>query len=157
MAKFKCEYENGHVLVSLKNWKLTVEADDAHQAYVKFIKELGIYNQRVYVWGRLKGRYFEDHVISEKKQLEKQQKAQGDQRNKLAKDSCVFLERRNEGGYFLLETDDMYWFANHYVNKDQDRRDPLLSPMYLDNIDKNLEPIYIQTPKLKCKTNTKEI
>ena len=37
---------------------------------------------------------------------------------------------------FLLETDDMYWFANHYVNKDQDRRDPLLSPMYLDNIDK---------------------
>jgi len=34
---------------------------------------------------------------------------------------------------FLLETDDMYWFANHYVKEDQDRKDPLLSPMYLDN------------------------
>ena len=35
---------------------------------------------------------------------------------------------------FLLETDDMYWFANHYVNQDQDRKDPLLSPMYSKNL-----------------------
>ena len=37
---------------------------------------------------------------------------------------------------FLLETDDMHWFANHYVDQNQDRKDPLLSPMYLDNLDK---------------------
>ena len=30
----------------------------------------------------------------------------------------------------------MYWFANHYVKEDQNRKDPLLSPMYLDNTDK---------------------
>mgnify|MGYP001238105200 CR=1 FL=1 len=36
---------------------------------------------------------------------------------------------------FLLETDDMYWFANHYVSEDQNRKDPLLSPMYLENTD----------------------
>ena len=37
---------------------------------------------------------------------------------------------------FLLETNDMYWFANHYIDENQDRTDPLLSPMYLENIEK---------------------
>jgi len=36
---------------------------------------------------------------------------------------------------FLLETDDMHWFANHYVHEDTNRKDPLLSPFYSDNLD----------------------
>ena len=28
----------------------------------------------------------------------------------------------------------MYWFANHYVYKDTDRMDPILSPLYSDNL-----------------------
>ena len=36
---------------------------------------------------------------------------------------------------FLLETEDMHWFANHYVHEDTDRKDSLLSPFYSDNID----------------------
>ena len=35
---------------------------------------------------------------------------------------------------FLLERDDMHWFANHYVYKDTDRMDPRLSPLYSDNL-----------------------
>ena len=35
---------------------------------------------------------------------------------------------------FLLETDDMHWFANHYVHEDTNRKDPLLSPFYSDNL-----------------------
>ena len=35
---------------------------------------------------------------------------------------------------FLLETDDMHWFANHYVHENTDRKDPLLSPFYSDNL-----------------------
>mgnify|MGYP001447966324 CR=1 FL=1 len=36
---------------------------------------------------------------------------------------------------FLLETDDMYWFADHYVGKDIDDTDPKISPIYSDNLD----------------------
>ena len=36
---------------------------------------------------------------------------------------------------FLLETDDMHWFANHYVHEDTNRKDPLLSPFYSDSLD----------------------
>ena len=37
---------------------------------------------------------------------------------------------------FLLEVDDMFWFANHYISASDDRTDPLLSPLYYDNFDK---------------------
>ena len=37
---------------------------------------------------------------------------------------------------FLLETDDMYWFANHYINEDRDDTDPSISPFYSDNLNK---------------------
>ena len=38
---------------------------------------------------------------------------------------------------FLLETNDMHWFANHYVHegdKGANRKDPMLSPFYSDNL-----------------------
>ena len=35
---------------------------------------------------------------------------------------------------FLLEAEDMHWFANHYVHEDTDRKDSLLSPFYSDNL-----------------------
>jgi len=62
MLKFKCEYEDGDVLLSAKIWKLTVEADDHRQAYEKFIKEVGIFKYRVYVGKGFKGKYFSDHI-----------------------------------------------------------------------------------------------
>ena len=40
----------------------------------------------------------------------------------------------NEG--FLLETNDMHWFASHYVDNNIDQTNPKISPIYSDNLDK---------------------
>ena len=81
MPKFKCEYEDGYVLLSTKVWKLNVVADDHRQAYEKFIEEVGVFKYRVYVGKGFKGEYFSDHIeevkIIEKQKLElsKQERA----------------------------------------------------------------------------------
>ena len=81
MPKFKCEYEDGDVLLSAKVWKLNVVADDHRQAYEKFIEEVGVFKYRVYVGKGFKGEYFSDHIeevkIIEKQKLElsKQERA----------------------------------------------------------------------------------
>ena len=106
MKNYHCEYEEGHVIQSIDDWKLPVEADDPRQAYEKFIKELGVFNHRVYVRRGFKGQYFDDHVISEKKELEIQKKAQEKQRKQDANDACGFLNQKKQDGFFLLETVD---------------------------------------------------
>ena len=73
MPKFKCEYEHGELSDS-KIWKLTIEADDHRQAYEKFLKEAGVFGNRVYVGKGFKGEYFNDHVeeiINKEKEREK--------------------------------------------------------------------------------------
>jgi len=44
---------------------------------------------------------------------------------------------------FLLEMDDMFWFAHHYIADSDDRTDPLLSPLYFENFDKMPETIMV--------------
>jgi len=44
---------------------------------------------------------------------------------------------------FLLESNDMYWFANHYVDQDVDDSDPKISPIYSDNLDKMPDTVIV--------------
>ena len=44
---------------------------------------------------------------------------------------------------FLLETNDMYWFANHYIDKDVDNSNPQISPIYSDNLHKMPDTIIV--------------
>ncbi len=114
MPKFKCEYENGYVL-SIQNWRLTIEADDHRQAYEKFIEELGLFDHRVSVISGLfeQCQYFEDHIKSEAEKAEEEElkrkylaEKEELKREKFAKKGCEFLDTKKEDGFFLLETDD---------------------------------------------------
>ena len=131
MPKFKCEYEDGDVLLSTKVWKLNVVADDHRQAYEKFIKEVGVFKYRVYVGKGIKGEYFSDHIEAENRRIHEREKVEGEQSVSQATNELEDLEiEYQESGWarflnvcgclnFILFVIGVIWLFNARSSSDQ--------------------------------------